>query len=67
MSAIPIEGRISSFLLRHRKEGALWTSDIAIGLREPTPFIRKILKQMEKSGTVRRVVIGSPTSWELVP
>ncbi|KGM36169.1 FaeA/PapI family transcriptional regulator [Inquilinus limosus] len=61
-----IERRILTYLSRYKKEiGAMWTADIAYGLRESTPFIRKILVKLEKDGKVRRVVIGNPTSWEL--
>ncbi len=48
-------------------EGAMWTSDIAWGVRSTTAAARYALIRLEKQGLVRRVVIGSPTSWEAVP
>lgn len=50
---------------RWRREGALWTSDIAHGVKLPTATVRRALFALEKAGLVRRVVVGNPTSWEL--
>jgi predicted ArsR family transcriptional regulator len=58
--------RIVRYLRVCRREGALWTSDIAHGARIATDAARRELGRLEAAGTVRRVVIGNPTSWELV-
>lgn len=47
-----------------KTEGAMWTSDIAWGVRASTAATRYALIRLEKRGLVRRVVIGRPTSWE---
>jgi hypothetical protein len=62
----PIEDRVRGFLRRHKKEGALWTGDIADALREPTPKVRRALGMLVQFGVVRLVVPGGrglPSSW----
>jgi hypothetical protein len=57
--------RIIAYLARHRREGAIWTGDIAYGLGERTPPVRAALLRLERARMVRRVATGSPTSWAL--
>jgi uncharacterized membrane protein len=57
--------RIIAYLARHRREGAIWTGDIAYGLGERTMPVRAALVRLERARTVRRVVTGTPTSWAL--
>jgi len=57
--------RIIAYLARHRREGAIWTADIAYGIGERTVKVRATLMQLERARSVRRVVIGTPTSWAL--
>ncbi len=59
------EVAITRYLRLCRREGALWTSDIAHGIKKGTLGTRRILERMEKAGTVCRVVTGNPISWEL--
>lgn len=60
-----LKGSVLAVMRRWRREGALWTSDIAHGVRQSTATARRALIALEKDGTVRRVVTGNPTSWEL--
>jgi hypothetical protein len=57
--------RIIAYLARHRREGAIWTGDIAYGLGERTPPVRAALIRLERTRAVRRVATGTPTSWAL--
>jgi hypothetical protein len=65
MSTDQIEGQIVAYLTKCRIEGALWTSDIAHGVKKPTATVRRVLQKMESSGAVVRVVVGNPSSWKL--
>jgi hypothetical protein len=55
--------RIIAYLARHRREGAIWTADIAYGIGERTTPVRAALVRLERARAVRRVVTGTPTSW----
>lgn len=57
---------VLSFMRRNSREGAMWTGDIAIGAKMRTESARSVLKTLEGKDMVRRVVVGNPTSWELV-
>lgn len=61
----PLLAVVLTVMRRWRREGALWTSDIAYGAKLPTAMTRRKLEALEKVGAVRRVVTGNPTSWEL--
>lgn len=58
--------RIIAFLSRHKKEGAIWTSDIAAAVRQPTAKVRRALFTLALQGVVERVVMGNPSSWRIV-
>jgi sugar-specific transcriptional regulator TrmB len=49
-----------------RKEGAMWTKDIAYAAGLPTPRAHLVLKGLLRRGKVRRVASGNPVSWEVV-
>jgi len=58
-----LQDRILAYLKRHQREGAMWTADIAYGLKEKTPKVRAALLRLEAAKAVQRVVEGNPISW----
>jgi len=65
-----LEGWVLAYLTRHRAEGALWTGDIALGLRrgkrqgDPTTYaVNRALKRLLAVGAVVKVCTGNPSSW----
>lgn len=64
-----LEERIIAYLSRCWTEGALWTGDIAGGLRRAgtstpsTPDVRRTLKRLAAAGAVEQVRKGNPSSW----
>ncbi|WP_026871760.1 hypothetical protein [Inquilinus limosus] len=60
-----LQDRILAYLRRHHREGAMWTADIAYGVKEKTPKVRAALLRLEAAKAVRRVVEGNPISWAL--
>lgn len=70
-----LRNRIVAYLRLCEREGALYTSDIAWGVRDRygtanTPAANRELRRMERDGTVERVCLGGnghPTSWRLAP
>lgn len=58
--------QITEYLTRHVREGALWTSDVAYGVRQPTAKVRRVLFTLALQGVVERVVMGNPSSWRIV-
>lgn len=61
-----LQDRVIAYLRRHHREGAMWTGDIAYGLKEKTPTVRAALLRLEAAHRVQRVVEGNPISWALV-
>lgn len=65
----PIDTQITAFLQRYQAEGAFWTGDIALSIRQPTATVRRALERLAAQGQVEKCVIGGrghPTSWQLV-
>lgn len=62
----PLDQSVLNLMRRWQREGALWTSDIAHGVKVKTAKARSSLVRLEAAGKVRRVVTGNPTSWELI-
>jgi predicted ArsR family transcriptional regulator len=61
-----LSDRVTACLSRHRREGALWTADIAARLCEPTAQVRRALERLVKTGAVERVAMGTQSSWRIV-
>lgn len=59
------QATVLDVLHRWRREGALYTSDIAYGAKMNTARAFRALEALEKRGAVKRVVKGMPTSWAL--
>lgn len=60
--------RIVRYLAKWRGEGAMWTSDIALGAfgrKGDTTKVRRALTALVAEGKVVRIVTGSPSSWKL--
>lgn len=62
--------KIIAYLRRTEIEGALWTSDIAYGVKAPTSAVLRRLRGLAGDGKVERVVKGGkghPASWKISP
>jgi DNA-binding IclR family transcriptional regulator len=62
----PDYDRVFGLMHKWRKEGAMWTKDIAYAAGLPTPRAHLVLKGLLRRGKVRRVASGNPVSWEVV-
>lgn len=61
----PTQETVLAVMRRWRREGALYTSDIAHGAKVKTGEARRALNVLEQRGEVKRVLRGNPTSWIL--
>lgn len=65
LNATDVQSAVLVYLRRWKVSGALWTSDIAQGVKLPTDRVRRALLILERDKLVRRVADGNPTSWEI--